>query len=194
MAWGDDAQGPGRAERARTFECDPVLSPLPPRHQLQLPFLLQSDEGLEEEPPGFPDHPLLLLKEQVQLLQGAEGLAAGLGGLRGRVWVLRVGPAYFQLPHEVLIDVLAEGIAANGVSGLASLGQELSRAPRPQRGRWLEGPLHVPVQSLRAAVKVVAAFLGPRLLGATDTTTRQSSHTPKAPLPPPRPARHAAGG
>lgn len=115
-----------------TFKCDPVLLPLPPGHQLQLPLLLQRDQGFEEEPAGFPDHPLLLLKQQVQLLQGAQRLAAGLRGFRRRVYVLCVGPAYFQLAHEVFINVLSERVAANGVSGFASLGQELSRAPRPQ--------------------------------------------------------------
>lgn len=110
----------------RTFQRHPVLLPFPPSHQLQFPLLLQGDKGFEEEPPGFPDHSLLLLKEQIQLLQGAQRLAARLHGFRGRVGVLHVGPAHFQLSHEVLVNVLLEGIAANHMSGFASLRQGLN--------------------------------------------------------------------
>ena len=177
------SQWPSAVNKALTFKCYPVLFPLPPSHQLQLPFLLQSDKGFEEEPSGFPDHPLFLLKEQVQLLQGAQWLAAGLRGFCRRVYVLRVGPAYFQLAHEIFINVLSEGVAANGMSRFASLGQELSRAPGPQWGRCLEGSLDVCVQSIWAAVKVLAALLGPRLLGATQKTTHQRLRISKAPLP-----------
>ena len=112
-----------------TFQRHPVLFPLPPRHQLQLPLLLQRDQGFEEEPPGFADHSLLLLKEQVQLLQRAERLAAGLGGLCGGLHVLRAGPAHLQLSHEVLVNVLLEGIAAHRKGGFASVRQDVRRAP-----------------------------------------------------------------
>lgn len=109
----------------RTFQGHPVLFPLSPSHQLQFPLLLQGDKGFEEEPPSFPDNPLLLLKEQIQLFQRAEGLAAGLHSLCGRFHLLCVGPAHFQLSHEILVDILS----ADRVSGFASVRQGLSQAP-----------------------------------------------------------------
>lgn len=182
-SWKKWFQWPPWVNNALTFQCYPVLFPLPPGHQLQLLFLLQSDEGFEEQPSSFSDHPLLLLKEQIKLLQRAEGPTAGVCGFCGRFYMLCAGPAHFQLPHEILINVLLEGIAANCMSRFASLGQDLSRAPRPQWSRHLEGPLHVCIQSIWAAVKVVTAFLGPRLLWAMQTTTHQRSCTFKASLP-----------
>ena len=174
--------GPSGWWRPRTFKCHPVLLPFPPGHQFQLPFLLQGDEGFEEQPPSLAHHPLFLLKEQVQLLQRAEWPAAGLGRLRGRLEVLRVGPAHLQLSHEILVNVLLEGVAADRMSGFASVGQDMSGAPCPQGRRPLGGPLRVHVQPIRTAVKVVTALLGPRLLWATQMTTHQRLRIAKAPL------------
>lgn len=181
-AGGSNACGPW-VSNALTFKCYPELFPLPPSHQLQLPFLLQSDKWFEKEPPGFPDHPLFLLKEQIQLLQRAEWLTAGLCGFRGRFYVLRVGPAHLQLSHEILVNVLLEGIAADHMSRFASLGQDLSRAPWPQWSQHWRGPLHLHIQSIWEAVKVVTALLGPRLLWAMQMTTHQRLHTRSVPSP-----------
>lgn len=102
-----------------TFQGHPVLLPFATGHQFQLPVFVQGDQGLKGKPPGSPHHALLLLKEQIQLLQGALGrLAAALpllgasGGLES-VSSSRPSPSYprFQLPHKVLINILADRIA-----------------------------------------------------------------------------------
>lgn len=88
-----------------TFERDPVLPPLSPSHQLQLPILVQGHQRLEGEPACPANHALLLLQQLVQLFQGAQRIAAGVLRVRGGA-LLHPTPTGLQLTHEVLVDVL----------------------------------------------------------------------------------------
>lgn len=115
-----------------TFECDPVLLPLPSCDQLQLLLLLQGHQRFEEQPSCLAHHSLLFLIQQIQLLQGTKGLATGVFCFRRGLHILQVHPAHLQLSHEVLINVLPQGITADCVGGLASLGQDMAGATRPQ--------------------------------------------------------------
>lgn len=154
-----------------TFQGHPVLLPLATGHQFQLPVFVQGDQGFESQPPGSPHHALLLLKQQVQLLQGAPGrLAATLPllGAGGRVRpVSRTRPALarprFQLPHKVLVNVLPDRVAGcRLVDGAGGMGPGRPREPE-QAGdlRWGAG---VRRQAVHATVEGVAQILGPGLL------------------------------
>lgn len=80
---------------------------------------MQGEQGFKRQPPGSPHHALLLFKQQVQLLQGAlRRLAATLALLGASGWVRSVSRTrpslsdpHFQLPHEVLVNILADGVA-----------------------------------------------------------------------------------
>lgn len=110
-----------------TFQGHPVLLPLAAAgHELQLAVFVQRDERFEGEPAGPPHHTLLLLEQHVQLLHGALGrlaAAVALLGAGGRLPPLAAAAtaprrrASFQLPHEVLVDVLADGVAGRLVDG-----------------------------------------------------------------------------
>lgn len=139
---------------AFTFECDPVLLPLPSCDQLQLLLLLQGHQGFEEQPPCLAHHSLLFLIQQIQLLQGTEGLATGVLCFRRGLRVLQVHPAHLQLSHEVFINVLPQGITADSIGGLASLGQGMAGARRPQQSGELWWCQCVRSEVVRSAVKV----------------------------------------
>lgn len=164
------AHAPPRSPQP-TFQGHPVLLPLATGHQLQLSVFVQGDQGFEGKPPGSPHHALLLLKQQVQLLQRAlRRLAAAVAllGASGRVWSVsrtRAGPAYprFQLPHEVLINILPERVAGRRlVDGARRMGPGRSR--EPEEAGDLRRGAGVRRQAVHAAVEGVAEILGPGLL------------------------------
>lgn len=137
-----------------TFERYPVLLPLSPCDQLQLLLFLQGYQWFEEQPPCLAHHSLLLLIQQIQLLQRAEGLAAGVLCFRGSLSVLQICPAHLQLPHEVFVNVLPQGIAADRIGRLTSLGQDVAGARWPQQSRELWWCQHVCAKVVHSAVKV----------------------------------------
>lgn len=132
---------------------------------------MQRDERFEGEPAGSPHHTLLLLEQQVQFLHGALGrlaAAVALLGAGGRLPPLAAAAAAprhrasLQLPHEVLVDVLADGVASRLVDGARGLGP---RGPRePEEAGDLGGGAGVGSQAVHAAVERIALVLVPGFL------------------------------
>lgn len=153
-----------------TFQGHPVLLPLAAGHQLQLPVLVQGDKGFERKPASPSDHPLLLFKQLIQLLHGALGrLAAALPlfSASGRLSSLTASPsslssARLQLSHEVLVDILADGITGCLVNGSRWLGPGGSLEP-DETGDLGRGA-GVCSQAINPTVESIAQVLVPGLL------------------------------
>lgn len=175
-----------------TFQGDPVVLPLAPGHELQLPVLVEGDEGLEGEPASPSDHPLFFLEQQVELLQWAQGLfTAGLRALR-RLTLLTAATTTataqssslgFQLPHEVLVDVLAQGVRplVQGAGWFAARRQGLGTRAGPGLGvasgvpvdaGTLGGRAGVGSEAIHTTVKALTGVFIPGLLKGKRTEKR----------------------